>query len=549
MSAGGDSTEIDPPRDGANGVSAWVGTLLGAAVVLFALLAPDSLTQFSPAAFVRIPIEGLLLVAMLLAVRGRMRTVVLAVAGLVLGVLVVIRLFNLGFYTSLGRPFDPVLDRVLFQPAFGLVSSSVGRPAAIGVAVVLGVVVLSVPAGMMLALRRLGRLALRHPVATTRGTAVLAAVWAVCAVLNVQAAHGLPVASDSATGTLGDQVSLVRRDINDGKEFGDQAAVDAFRDKPGTQLLTALRGKDVLFTFVESYGRDAVRNPLFAPQVGATLDDGTRRLEAAGFGARSAFLTSPTFGGGSWLAHGTLLSGLWVNNQRRSDTLLAGDRFTINAAFRRAGWRVAGMMPANDRDWPEGRFFQYHEFYDSRNIGYRGPKFGYAPVPDQFTLAAFQRLERGPGHQPVMGEIALVSSHVPWTPLPRMVGWNEVGDGTVYGSMSTAGDPPDVAWRASEKIRTAYRNAIVYSLSSIISYVEEYGDDNLVVVFLGDHQPAPVVVGDTLNRDVPIAIVARDPKVLDRISGWGWQNGLRPDEQAPVWRMDAFRDRFLTAYA
>jgi hypothetical protein len=50
-------------------------------------------------------------------------------------------------------------------------------------------------------------------------------------------------------------------------------------------------------------------------------------------------------------------------------------------------------------------------------------------------------------------------------------------------------------------------------------------------------------------HDVPITIVAKDPKVLDRISGWGWQDGLHPGAQAPVWKMDAFRDRFLTAYA
>ncbi|MDT7694495.1 MAG: hypothetical protein QOI75_3862, partial [Pseudonocardiales bacterium] len=36
--------------------------------------------------------------------------------------------------------------------------------------------------------------------------------------------------------------------------------------------------------------------------------------------------------------------------------------------------------------------------------------------------------------------------------------------------------------------------------------------------------------------------------VLDRISGWGWQDGLKPGPNAPVWRMDAFRDRFLTAF-
>jgi hypothetical protein len=173
---------------------------------------------------------------------------------------------------------------------------------------------------------------------------------------------------------------------------------------------------------VESYGRDAVENPDFAPQVDATLDEGTRRLKADGFGARSGFLTSPITGGGSYLAHDTLLSGLWVDNAQRSETLLASDRTTVNSAFHRAGWRVTGIMPAVDRDWPEGKFFAYDKFYDSRNIGYQGPKFSYVPVPDQFTLAAFQRLERGPGHQPVMAEIPLVSSHAPWTPIPTMVG-------------------------------------------------------------------------------------------------------------------------------
>jgi hypothetical protein len=69
-----------------------------------------------------------------------------------------------------------------------------------------------------------------------------------------------------------------------------------------------------------------------------------------------------------------------------------------------------------------------------------------------------------------------------------------------------------------------------------------------VLVFLGDHQPAPIITGDVASRDVPVTIVAKDPAVLDRIAGWGWTDGLRPAPTAPVWRMDAFRDRFLTAF-
>jgi hypothetical protein len=78
--------------------------------------------------------------------------------------------------------------------------------------------------------------------------------------------------------------------------------------------------------------------------------------------------------------------------------------------------------------------------------------------------------------------------------------------------------------------------------------VETYGDDNLVLIFLGDHQPSPIVTGLGASRDVPITIVTRDRSVLDRIAPWSWQEGLKPNAQAPVWRMDAFRDRFLTAF-
>ena len=119
-----------------------------------------------------------------------------------------------------------------------------------------------------------------------------------------------------------------------------------FADTPADQLLTALRGKDVVLSFVESYGRDAVEDPEFATQVGAVLDDGTKRLAAKGFSARSAFLTSSTVGGGSWLAHATLLSGLWVDNQQRYRSLVGGDRLTLNRAFQRAGWRTVAVRSA-----------------------------------------------------------------------------------------------------------------------------------------------------------------------------------------------------------
>jgi hypothetical protein len=90
-------------------------------------------------------------------------------------------------------------------------------------------------------------------------------------------------------------------------------------------------------------------------------------------------------------------------------------------------------------------------------------------------------------------------------------------------------------------VKSDFANSIAYSLQSLLSYVDNYGDENLVLVIVGDHQPAPIIAGDEASRDAPVTIVAGDPAVLDRISEWGWEAGLNPSPAAKVWGMDEFR--------
>jgi hypothetical protein len=97
-------------------------------------------------------------------------------------------------------------------------------------------------------------------------------------------------------------------------------------------------------------------------------------------------------------------------------------------------------------------------------------------------------------------------------------------------------------------VRGAYGRSIQYTLSALVSFVQHYGKRNLVLVVLGDHQPSTVVTGSGASHDVPISVIAHDPAVMRRIAGWGWNDGLRPLAHAPVWPMDAFRDRFLSAF-
>ncbi|MEU7750498.1 sulfatase [Micromonospora sp. NPDC049171] len=526
-------------------IVARLTAVLAALLVLFVLTMPYDFGRLTPAAFVRIPLEALLVVALLLALPSRWSRLVATLAGVALGLLGLLKLLDLGFSASLSRAFDPVLDWALLDEGFAFLSESYGRPAAIGAASALAVVVVGLPILVTLSVRRLRRLAIRHRTATTRLVAALVVLWVACAAFNVRVS-GLPVADTSATTLANGHGFQVRLRLDDRETFGALIEDDRFGDTPGDQLLTALRGKNVVVAFVESYGRDAVEDPEFAPQVGAVLDGGTSRLAAAGFAAQSGFLTSPTFGGGSWLAHDTLLSGLWIDNDQRHRTLLASDRMTLNGAFRRANWQTVGVMPAVTRAWPEGSFFGYDRFYNAKTLAYRGPKFSFGTPPDQYTLASWRRLEQA-RHDgtPVMTELALVSSHAPWTPVPPFVDWATVGDGSVFRA---AGGASDERRRSTTQIRADYRHSIEYTMGSLISYVQTYGDDDLVFIVLGDHQPAAVVTGENASRDVPISIITRDRAVLDRISGWGWQDGLKPGPQAPVWRMDAFRDRFLTAF-
>ncbi|HKX67357.1 MAG TPA: CDP-alcohol phosphatidyltransferase [Intrasporangium sp.] len=522
-------------------------TALAAALVWVALVAPEATALLTPLALFRIPIEGLALVAGVLALPPRFRRWLLPPVGVLLALLLLIRVLDWAFRSFFYRPYNLLSDWRYADSGFDLLRDATGPTMALlGAAasvVVVGGLLVAVP----LALRRLAGIIDRHRTGAVRGVGVLAVAWVVLAAVGVAVAPGVPVASWSTAALASEQGAKAVADVRDQGVFAKEVAADRFQHAPGPELLQALRGKDVLVVFVESYGRVAVEESRL---VDDTLESGTDKLRAQGLSSRSAWLTSSTFGGFSWLAHASLQTGLWVNTQQRHDQLMSTDRLTLSRAFASAGWRTVAVVPANRHDWPEGSsFYGYDTVYDARTLGYAGPGFGYAPMPDQYTLSALDRLELGrPDRPPVMAEVDLVTSHVPWAPLPRLVDWASIGDGSVYRSMAGKAPTQDTVWRTEEGVRAAYAQSIAYSLESVFSFLENTRDDNLVVLLLGDHQPITMVSGDDASHDVPVSLITRDRPVLDRISGWGWGDGLRPTPADPVWRMDQLRDRFLTAF-
>ncbi|AIV36591.1 hypothetical protein [Streptomyces sp. CCM_MD2014] len=526
-----------------------VTTALSAVLVLGALLLPNTFVALEPNRFARIPAEAVVAAVLLLCLPRVPRLVAAALFGTALGALTVLNLLDMGFTEYLGRSFNLVLDWGLLDDAQSYVADSMGGTAAAwaavgAVALTAGLVVL-----MALAAVRLGELLAAHRERAARGALMAATVWMTCVALGVQT-FGVPLATTSASRAAEAQAHRVVDTLRDEAAFAKEAKADRFGATPGAQLVPDLRGKDMVFAFIESYGRSAVEDPVMAPGVGRTLDARTEALAKAGFHARSGWLTSATYGGSSWLGHSTFLSGLWVDNQQRYRTVTAGDHLTLTKAFEKTGdWDTVGIMPGVQKAWPEADWYGLDKVYDAFGMGYRGPKFSWSTMPDQYALEAFQRLEHGRERErPLMAEVILTSSHQPWAPIPRMVGWDEVGDGSVYDGIEAAGVEASDVITDSARSKEEYGKSIEYSVTSLTQWLERYGTDDTVLVFLGDHQPLARVSGNHASRDVPVSIVAKDPEVLDAIDDWHWTEGLEPAKDAPVWRMSSFRDRFLTAY-
>ena len=210
-------------------------------------------------------------------------------------------------------------------------------------------------------------------------------------------------------------------------------------------------------------------------------------------------MTAPSFGGISWLVHSTLQSGLWSHTDQLYADLVGSRRFTLSDASTRLAGAPSATRPLTSPTWVPGTsFYHFDKVYNRHNVGYHGPKFSYATMPDQFTLAEFQRLELAPGHKPVMAEVNhLVSSHWPWTPLPTMVPWNKVGNGSIFDPMPARSELPATVWRNASTVRRCFGRSIRYSLDALTSWVTELKDPNLVLILLGDEQPASIISGDT----------------------------------------------------
>ena len=263
--------------------------------------------------------EGLVLVAVAVVLPAWPRRIVAAVAGILFGLLTLVKILNMTFYEEIGRSFNPVFGWVDIGPAIGVVRDTIG-PTRTTIALA-ALCARSHPARRRNHRSNDSRHHRGRPASPRRGSrrlAALTAVWALFAGLSLQLVPGSPVASTSAAGLAVAQVRDTQAALRDQRRFEKVLhGSDPEASVPASDLLTGLRGKDVIIDFVESYGQVAVQ--------GSELLSWRRRRPApehrlAGPGRlvhAERLAHVPGFGGVSQLAHSTLLSGLWVNTEQR----------------------------------------------------------------------------------------------------------------------------------------------------------------------------------------------------------------------------------------
>lgn len=471
-----------------------------------------------------------------------------SVAALVV-VFTVVGLADTTLRLSLGRPLNLYIDLWLVSSVWDLTVGTFG-PIAAAAAVV------ALPAVLVLLVILIARLLLtvrvdREILPVRAGAAGVAALLSVG--LALELTPGVSVIVDAPTARIvRDQGRRLSATVQERAWFAAKLAdtPDSYADLPG--LLAGLRDRDVVLGFIESYGVVAIDHPDYRRVVGPRLDDFERRMEAAGLHVASGRLVAPSQGGQSWFGHASVLTGVWLDNQLRYDMMLATGRETLIDDFRRIGHRTVAVMPAITTAWPEGRRLGYDEVFSFDDIDYAGPPLNWVTMPDQFTWSFFENRVRASDERPVFAEIGLISSHAPWTPiLPVLDDWDAIGDGSVFERFAGTGVPPGELWRDGERVREHYALSVEYALHATIAYAERYADDRMLLIVLGDHQPAPLITGEDATWDVPVHVVSGDPALVQPFLDWGFSKGAWPevDPGRTTLGVDYFRDWFVRAYS
>jgi hypothetical protein len=450
-------------------------------------------------------------------------------AARILAVLVVamalLNLVDAATPTLLGRDLNLYWDLSHLPSLFGLAGESAGFWRMAGVMAVLGGASFLLIAGITRVWREVLPVLAERPVAL--GFSVLLGV-----VLDVTAfmpAEERPLATGLGADIVRQSVALVRgwhARSGSGEPYGAALAAPA----PPHSDLAGLKRRDVYLVYLESYGTTVFDTPEFRAGLNESLSQFEASLRGAGYTIASNRLVSPTFGGGSWLAHATLASGVRLDDPVIYTLLLDSGRKLLPTYFKDAGWRTIDIAPGIKA--PSSRAtaaWGFDREIFASELDYRGPSFGWFAIPDQFTLDRVATIRSALGPAP-----------------PYLADWDD--SGTFASVPATA---MEEVWRQPDWTQLApeYLNSLRYDFAVLAGWLTRRISGDGLVILLGDHQPPAIVGGQPQPPwTVPIHVLSRDPELVAPFVAQGYVFGVFPTQAPPHLGMETFLARFLAAF-
>jgi hypothetical protein len=314
---------------------------------------------------------------------------------------------------------------------------------------------------------------------------------------------------------------------------------------PQTTDMAALGKRNVVLIFVESYGIVTAREPAFAATMDPLRASLEKRLDDAGFASATGLLRSPITGGGSWMGHGTLLAGVKLAAQDAYEVMLVSGVRTLAHRFAEAGYRTVAVMPRIDQPWPEGKLLGFQDIRIQPDLGYRGPRFAWESLPDQWVLDRFARTEYSSG--PFFAEIVLASSHTPFEKVPAFIpDWRAFDGPDPYRDLPVREFPVRMGQVFDQD--AGYLAAVAYSLESAVRFAAERTSDETLFIVLGDHQPPLTTARKSGDFSVPIHVFSRAHGLIDAFKARGYAGGMRPPDGVAKAGMEDFLGGFLADF-
>jgi hypothetical protein len=458
--------------------------------------------------------------------------------------LILLRLADIVVPWSFGRNFNVAVDMKYLPFFIGLLHGSLNPALFITLAT----------AALIFLLVALALLRWSIGVMASVGAAVRLRAFLVVALLAAPAYAATPPRYDLGANPFGSAVAEAAwrnaRYVWDAKGFSDRYLAQinaAIAVLPQSPDMTALKGRNVLLMFAESYGAITFTDPTLAEILNPVRSRFEESARAAGYHIYSSMLNSPITGGGSWMAHATMTAGVRIDTQPLYDVLLTTAAPTLGRFLRNQGYRAVVAVPRIQQPWPESAFFSFDAVLNDAAFAYAGRRFSWETIPDQFVLEQVHAREIAQAEKPLFIQYVLSSSHLPFDSAPPVIeDGRTLGDGRIYNTLGFEEFPPPAQVFDNQR---GYVATIRYVLDAISNYlVKRLADDSLIIV-IGDHQPPLTIAAASRNKAVPIHVLSRDPALLEPFRQAGYVAGMTPPATTTDVGMEAFLSWFLTSYS